>query len=287
MARRFEEFYKAEKGTLTAEFQKQNPDYFSALQSRPEDLRRVVKILEHTEETVKAHELEQKEIHQMRVGEEAVRIFEERAEHLGLVADEVKADIISSPSLLEEARKRITELEKSEIQDIRKNGETAAKVISEMAISHQKGHMMSEEEMKHFKAELHEAVDTAQKARTQASKIFYNERENLIEQAKAAGSQEPEKDVGSAQAEIKRNIDKQEHKDIHAVFEKYGWERGKKAVEFKDGPEPVKDEHAREELVNHVQNYVEKNLNQDIKTESQDESQTIETSHEEDVTPGH
>lgn len=94
MARRFEEFYKSEKGRLTAEFQKQNPDYFSALQGRPEDLRRVVKMLEHTEETVKLHEAEQKEIHQMRVGEEAVRIFEERAEHLGLVADEVKADII-------------------------------------------------------------------------------------------------------------------------------------------------------------------------------------------------
>jgi len=286
MPRKFEDFYRAEKGTLTLEFQKQNPEYFSALQARPDDLRRVIRILDHTDATIKAHKAEQAEIHQMRVGEEAVRVFEERAEHLGLVADEVKAELISSPSLLEEARKRVIQVEKLEIEDIRKNGETAAKVISEMA-PHEEGHIMSEEQMKHFKAELHEAVDTAQRARVQASKLFYNERENLIEEAKSAGSQDPAKDVGMSQAEIKRNIDKQEHKDIHAVFEKHGWERSKKVVEFKEGPEPVKDEQAREKLVKHVQDYVEKSLNHEEENIVQEENISNESSHEESLDHEH
>ena len=52
----------------------------------------------------------------------------------------------------------------------------------------EKGQMMSEEEReKHFKAELHEAIDAAQTARTQARRLFSSTRLELIEEAKAPG----------------------------------------------------------------------------------------------------
>lgn len=84
----------------------------------------------------------------------------------------------------------------------------------------------------HFKGDLHKAIDAAQTARRQASRSYMQRREELLEQARTMGSETPERDVARVQAAILKEIDRKEHRDVHAVFEKYGWEREKRQVNF-------------------------------------------------------
>lgn len=259
MPRKYEEYSNTDQNKLVAEFSKQNPEYWSRLQNKPEDIHRVRQILDHTEKAVDELRIEQAETRQMRVGEEAIRVFEERTEFKDFISNDVRSEVLSSSSLLEEARKRVGEQEKSEIADIHKNGETAAKFVANMQ-EEEKGYDMSENEQKHFKADLHKAVDTAQKARYQATKLFIQEREQLIETAKDQGSETPEKDVSIARRQTMDDVDRQEHKDIHAVFESYGWERGKRAVEFSGVDESNDPSPEKDKLVDHVKRISQENI---------------------------
>lgn len=83
-----------------------------------------------------------------------------------------------------------------------------------------------------LKNDVHRAINDAQAARRDASRSFGASREKLVEQARAAGSQDPERDAGRIHGMVLRDIDRQMHKSVHAAFEKYGWSRETPSVEF-------------------------------------------------------
>jgi hypothetical protein len=88
------------------------------------------------------------------------------------------------------------------------------------------------EEEATFKAQVHGAIRGAQQARRDASRSYAETRERLIEQAKATGSKDPERDAGRVHAMMLRDLDKRAHRDVHAVFLNHGWSRDKQDVAF-------------------------------------------------------
>lgn len=286
MARNYDEFHEDNKGTLVDEFQTANPEYWAKLQSNPEGVRHVREILQFTEETVTQWKDEQSETFRMRVAEEAVKVFEERTNQKLTPQSPGGVINLSSESLLEEARKRVISSDRREQEAIEQQGLVAVNIAANISEKKMEELKMSEEEQTHFKADLHKAVDTAQKARTQSRRLFFQERENLIDEAKAAGSQQPEKDVGQAQAKIMADIDRQEHKDIHTVFETYGWERSKRAVEFhEDDSVQQADSPAKNKLVKHVQSFVQDKVSRE--QEQSGETHDHATSQLEEPSHGH
>ena len=281
MARKFEEFHDDNKGNLVEAFKDANPDYWAKLQRSPQDIERVREILKFTDQTTEQWKEEQNETRKLRIAEEAIKIFEERTGQKPTPKSPGGVINLASESIFEEARKRIEKREQGEIETIQQDGLKAVNIAANISEQKKEKLEMSEEEKTHFKADLHKAVDDAQKARTQSRRLFFQERENLIEEAKLAGSQEPEKDVGIAQAKIMGNIDRQEHKDIHTVFETYGWERGKSAVEFQEGQETNEHNPAKDKLVKHVQDFVQDKLNKEANEQAQNQAQDHEIINDE------
>jgi hypothetical protein len=83
-----------------------------------------------------------------------------------------------------------------------------------------------------LKSEVHHAINEAQTARRQASRTYSETRERLIEQARGVGSKDPERDAARLHAMMLKDIDRQMHREVHAVFEKHGWSRETPNVEF-------------------------------------------------------
>lgn len=281
MSRTYEEFFAEEQGKLKEEFDKSNPEYWRKLQSNPRGIERVQQIRKQTEDTIDELKQEHRETRQMRIGAEAVKIFEERTARGNGPKSPAGAEPLSSETILTEASQRIADQEAQEVEAIAQNGEEAIRRsagISEKQTpdNHKEGPRMSGTEQTHFKAELHKAVDAAQQARTQSRKLFYQERENLIEEARRNGSQEPQKDVSIAQRQILTDIDRQEHKDIHAVFEKYGWERSKRSVAFHEHQETEQHNPAREKLVKHVREFVQNKTGDEEEIRQKDEYHNVD-----------
>lgn len=85
---------------------------------------------------------------------------------------------------------------------------------------------------KTFKAKVHQIVDEAQKLRSEASRTFIKNRNELIAEAEALGSDNPAHDVSKAQREVHKTINANEHKHLHALFQENGWDYDKQGVEF-------------------------------------------------------
>jgi len=97
-----------------------------------------------------------------------------------------------------------------------------------------------------LKNDVHRAINDAQAARRQASRTYSATRERLIEQAEATGSKDPERDAAQVHAMMLRNIDRRMHRDVHAVFEKYGWSREQPHVEF-SGAEQTREDRGQDQ----------------------------------------
>lgn len=91
---------------------------------------------------------------------------------------------------------------------------------------------MPEEERKHFKSGIHQIVDDTQNRRREASRTFMQNREGLIEEAQKQGSPDPHRDISTAQREVHKAIDRDEHKRLHELFQSHGWDYEKQGVEF-------------------------------------------------------
>lgn len=283
MSRDFDTLYQEKKNALVSAFREANPEYWAKLQSSPKEIERVRDILKFTDEAIERLENEQTESFKMRVGEEAIKVFEERTNQKLTPKTPGGVINLSSESLIEEAKRRIAMQNQQDAEALRQDGNTAIEITANISQQKKEKLEMSTEEKNHFKADLHKAVDTAQKARVQSRKLFYQERDNLIEEAKAAGSQEPEKDVAQAQARIMNDIDRQEHKAVHEVFENYGWERGKRAVEFSEDDSVQENSPEKNKLVAHVQKFVEGK----IEREASDSNAHDDHDHSQEQGPEH
>ena len=239
MARKYEEFEEAEKGELKAEFTNQNPDYWEALQGRPEDIARAREILAHTKETVKELEADYRETKEQRLARQELKVFEERAKQTFVLGTPIDEDRLSRSSVAREARKREVLALKGRVNAVERNGEQAIREIvhkncnpNSQAKERSVETMSAQERVTHFKGKIHEAIENANKARAQARRLYAQNREELIDKARTDWSDNPERDVALAQREILQAVDKQLHVDIHGVFEEAGWDRDHQDVEF-------------------------------------------------------
>jgi len=232
MADTFEEMYTQNKGKAWSQFKDAAADSQN---------------ISDQKEKQQTEDAEAKRLFQERVEKETLKIYDERSAPHPHPKWEI-ADLYSEGSIHEEAIRRVKEqiaheqAQKEQSRNVTNNVPQDERPSEKERIAA----MPDEEKQKHFKAEIHKAVETAKTAREQARKIFYNDRERLIEEARNNGSQEPEKDVSIAQRKINRDIDQQEHRDIHAVFEKHGWDYDKQSVSFseedRNEPQPNHDQ---------------------------------------------
>jgi len=54
----------------------------------------------------------------------------------------------------------------------------------------------------------------------------------LIEEARERGSENPELDVSRAQREVRRRLESSIHRDIHNIYQEFGWDPKKQHVAF-------------------------------------------------------
>jgi len=248
----YDEFHEELKGTLQSEFEKQNPKYWNDLQGRPRDIERARAIAGHTDDAEKVLDRNYEDERQDRISNHAIKVWHERSAMLGEVAEPVGQYIMTDQSILEEARKRADTEHQNDIAVVRRAENGAIQDVADGR--HLEGKSSNQEEIKvmtevekktHFKAEIHSAVDNSKQARIQAHKLFNNHetRDELIEKARENGSEHPEQDVQKLYHLALNDVDKQLHKDIHATFEKYGFDYDKKEVEFYTNPEPDEQEN--------------------------------------------
>ena len=248
MARKLEDIEGEEKGELKKEFEVQNPAYWDALQNRPEDIVRVRKVLAHTQETVEELEADYRETKESRLARQELKVFEERSKQAFVLRTPLDEDRLSKHSIQKEARKREILALMSRLNAVETNGDKAIEAITykdgcpklqteERSVAN----MSAEERATHFKGRVHEAVENAQKARRQASRLFNENREELVDRARASGSENPERDASRAQREIVDGVEKQLHADLHGIFVEAGWDRDHQAVEFMAHQETKED----------------------------------------------
>ena len=240
MPRRYERFTADLQGAARRAFEEANPGYWKTLQGRAGDIERVRRVEAHTEKTIRELEEEYQETRQDRIGRMALEVFEERIAVVPGYDTPIHEDRLSQTSILKEARKRVDLAHEGDLEAVRENSREAIRTLAfnDHPEDTKEGHTMSDQAREHhFKAAIHKAVEDAAEARNQARRLFAKNREVLIEEARTDGSEAPEKDVSIAQAQTMRQIDRQEHKDLHAAFLRYGWSRDAQEVEF----------HARDE----------------------------------------
>jgi len=85
---------------------------------------------------------------------------------------------------------------------------------------------------KAFKAQIHQIVDEAQKHRSEASRTFIKNRKELLAEAEQRGAEHPAREVSTAQREVHKIINANEHKQLHALFQENGWDYDKQGVQF-------------------------------------------------------
>lgn len=245
---KYDEYRPRLKGSLKSEFSQANPEYWNLLQQRPRDIELARIVIGKAQEVERTLDQTYQATEQARISNHAIAVWEERSSLLSQVEKSAGQYMMSDTSILEEARKRAAHEQEQMRQQIfatrDKDIETIARgdhLIGHTATPQEIETMTDKEKDTHFKAEIHAAIDNAKKARIQASKLFNNPetRNDLIDKARENGSQHPEKDIQNLYRHALNDVDKQHHQEVHAVFEKYGFEYDKKDVEFYTRPEPA------------------------------------------------
>ena len=178
----------------------------------------------------------QKKAYQERVARETVKVFEERSAPHPHPKWAV-SDALSEGSIRKEAIRRVNaqlQAERKEqamsTQDNDNQTAMADQDIGETIKS------LSEAQQKSFKAQMHAIVNEAQQRRFEARKNFAANREKLIAEAEKIGAKNPEHEASLAQRQILKMIDRQEHQQLHALFESHGWSYEKQGVSFVEDP---------------------------------------------------
>lgn len=239
MAREYEEYSKALRGTLRDQFRKANPEYWEKLQDRPHDVERVQEVLKQAEQQIERIELDYKESRLERIRDESVLVWNARAQMSQKSPQEVQDHVLSTNSVLQQARENVDLMHG---YDVHRENEEAQETIQQIVnAEHRNPTYKSNEEIetmsdtdkeKSFKAEIHAAIQSRKTAEYQARKLFSSTREEMISTARENGSETPEQDVKGMYRGTMQNIESQCHRDIHEVFERYGWEYDKQNVSF-------------------------------------------------------
>lgn len=241
MPRSFEKMADALRGSARAAFERANPRFWGELRGQLDAVLRARSVLDEGERMkaalVEGYEATRHE----KIAAEVLLIAEERSRERPELRPEHAAHN-GEASLTEEAKRRVGLRFRADMKGVQ---EVTSQMIEELKSAVSEGRSVdmdtkieegpAEETMereKHFKARVHEALEKFQTARSQATRTFYNERERLIEEARERGSENPELDVSRAQREVRRRLEASIHRDIHDIYQEFGWDPKKQHVAF-------------------------------------------------------
>ncbi|MEM7172431.1 MAG: hypothetical protein AAF530_19845 [Pseudomonadota bacterium] len=244
MPRTFQQIQEELKGRLKEAFGQSNPDYWSKLQGRPEDIERVKEVMNHSDDARRILEDNYKEERQERVAAVAIEVWNQRAGQFEYMAPQARAHILAENSILEEARKRAAAAHDQDLSMLNQNQDAAIERLADgdhfygtTASPQEIAKMTTQEKATHFKAELHKLVDDANEARFQVTKVMNNERERILKEAEENGSEDPTKDVQAFQRSMYKGVQDKLHGDVHQLCVKYGYDTDRKEVAFLASPE--------------------------------------------------
>lgn len=242
---------------LTDIFEQAEPSHWADLHTDPQKVEDAAALYRQVSEIEREMEERFEHIHLSRLRDQVPIEKMTRKSQAESLPDETRDEFLSSQNVLRQAQQNTQSDYESQRHSLRQVRDEAVRHLAEEATQPQSrkemiADMSDQEKATHFKADIHKALDESQTARTQARRLFAQERSNLIDAAKNQGSQNPERDVGIAHAKTLQKIDRDEHKKIHAVFEEYGWERGQTQVSFNESEDHRKVDRAMlKEMVEH------------------------------------
>ena len=237
MARPYEEYFDEDKGKVKAAFLNINPEYWATVQGDSTALDNLKDILEDVEKLRSDIKAFHQENRPTRIEEAQKSIRADMEASTQNVCAETRDHLLSHDFILSEALKKVRLQEEAELSKIDQFIDENARDIAEQALSQppspqEISQMSDQEKHSHLKAEIHDAIDNSVKARMQVGMTMNRERERMIEEAKQNGSQDPQSDVKTLQKAMYDSVDEKLHKDIHAVFVKYGYDADHKQVSF-------------------------------------------------------
>ena len=241
MPRRYEDYRNEEAGRASGDFDTVNPRVLSTLQDRPEEAAALAGTLEARRNARKAIQEEQEKSRSVRVADKVIEVYEETSspQPPRLDAHFGGAGAVREVSMREEAARRVDREDAARLEEF--DTQTRA-IIDKATVQHEHaeqkdGTVQSDAnsqslQVQRFKAEIHQVAERAWRARDQAHRIFRNDRERLLEEARKSGAENPAREVATAQRNVIEAIRKQEHSEFHEVFQRHGWDRSQQNVMF-------------------------------------------------------
>jgi ElaB/YqjD/DUF883 family membrane-anchored ribosome-binding protein len=226
MARSYEEFHEQNKGKLKEEF---NTKSTSAPDAAVADKKQT--------------RLERENHIQKRIQEKMQQITEERsapqptpdfAARPDLNLDSIHREAINrvQSETVEEKKEWTKEMAENTVEPQTQDAQDQDNDIEQSKAIEEEANQESEKPEKAFKAKIHQIVDESQKRRSEASRTFIKNRKELLVQAEELGADNPAREVATAQREVHKTINENEHKQLHALFQEHGWDYEKQGIQF-------------------------------------------------------
>lgn len=241
MPRRYEDYRNQETGRAREDFDTANPHVLSTLQDRPEEAAALAHTLEGRRGARKEIEVEQEKSRSLRIADRVVEVYDEAnsPQPSRLDARFGGADAVREVSMREEAARRVDQEDAARLEEF--DAQTReivdrARIMREDATQADAAAPSEDTsqpfQVQRFKAEIHKVAERAWCARDQAHRMFRDDRERLLNEARRNGAENPSQEVAIAQRKILETIRKQEHSEFHEVFQRHGWDRSSQNVMF-------------------------------------------------------
>ena len=275
MKRPYKQFVSEDKGRAKKAFNEHFSELVGKLHGNPQDYDRVKQIQAHSESAREILNENFKEERQDRVSRMATEIWDERNRKYAHFPEHLRIRVMSEQSVLNEARQRVDQQhdkdvaasDQSEVEAIEKIVEGAT--LSQQTISQKEiANMSDQEKESHIVQEMQKLVRDAREARFQVSKLVASTREQMLEESKANGAEDPAAQVKSVIASMYRGVEDKLHSDIQRTFEKYGYDKEHQQVRFfannqdldtlelnelREGERTISADQRAEASINHTQ----------------------------------
>lgn len=246
MARPYRQYVDEEKGTAKEAFNKHFSDVLGKLHNRPQDFERVQKIQAHSENARQILNETFQEERQERVSKMAVEVWGERSRKYFHYPEHIRIQMMMEHSILDEARNRVDRQHDLDLKAITKNeSEAIERVVNTKSVSYKPdstkeiAKMSEQEKQTHLKAEMHKLAEDAREARYQVSMLVNSTRETMLEEARNNGAEDPAGQVKAVVSSMYKGVEDKLHGDIHAAFQKYGYDADHQQVQFLANGEDV------------------------------------------------
>ncbi|MEP2759002.1 MULTISPECIES: hypothetical protein [Alphaproteobacteria] len=255
MAKKFEELHEENLDRAARAFRGANPLVLEKLQGNLEALQQAGRLFQERAEAREALGADLARARSLRIADMVVLVYDEHgaATPPTLDAHFGNAMGIRQNSYREEAARRVDresaeqlsafDLETNRlVQELIAKSQTVETAASENDVSGKSDAQLEGVERPdgftpdRFKASVHAVHEDAEKAENQLQRLFTNDRQTLIDEAVRHGSDNPRSEVALTYRETMERIRALEERDVHALFEQYGWNRTeRKELFYRDG----------------------------------------------------